>query len=171
MYVNWDERSMVALTKFKWYLVEDVLDYLHELRFYVINTPGKFSASYLPQLKDSRQREEMEPSNPLLHQIPASKILRFPNKQVFLCEAIGLWNLHLDWLQLGCNIMINTNRLERKYPDYETAGQLESYILQMINTLLQQLEAKTDFISQEVFESRYDLTWSVDQLDSNTSKE
>lgn len=160
MYSNWEEKSMLIPSMFNWYLVDDVIDYLHEVRTYVINTPGKFSASYMPKLKDNRHQDVVEPSSPLLFGIPASQNSRFPVDKVYLCEAIGECSQLLDRLQLACNIMVNTNRLERKYPEFDTAGRLEFYVLELISNMLQYIETREDLITQQIFENRYDLNWS-----------
>jgi hypothetical protein len=182
MYTNWEDNSMYVIGTLKWYSVTSVVEYLHELRQFIIDTPGKYGASYLPRLEEIAAAEigftvvdgilEEEGSRshnaPICkdrsdslgsHNLPASKDSRFPSDSSYICEAIGDWSLRLDKLALAANVMVNTNRLERKYRDFDTAGDVELYAIVSINQLLQMIHDHVSFINRDVFEQRYGLQW------------
>jgi hypothetical protein len=166
MYTNWEDNSMYVVDTLKWYPVSKVVEYLHELRKFIIETPGKYGASYLPRLEDIAEPQvdftvvdAPGSSSNGSHNIPASKDNRFPDEICYICEAIGEWGVRLDKLALAANIMVNPNRLERKYPDFDTAGVLEHYAIVSINQLLHMVHENVSFVNQEVFEERYGLKW------------
>ncbi|KAI9486518.1 MAG: hypothetical protein EXX96DRAFT_549360 [Benjaminiella poitrasii] len=170
MYVNWEEKAIQAIETLRWYRVSEVIKYLHDLRTFVIDTPGKYSPTYLPQLykiinsnkSEENENEENVDNNTISlnsFKLPASKTSRFANDTYWLCEAIGDWSLKLDILALTANVMINANRLERSYPDFTTAGDTEYHAIYLINEVLRLIEKEA--IDQRRFEEKYGLTWKV----------
>ncbi|ORE06209.1 hypothetical protein BCV72DRAFT_228662 [Rhizopus microsporus var. microsporus] len=155
MYTNWSSNS-ATFTTLKWYRVDTIASFLHELRQYIINTPGKFSATYLPK--------------PPKSELPASVNERFPGAEGWLCEAIGDWNAKFDCLLLAANVMVNVNRLDRKYPEYKTAGDAEYYCILSINELLHMIASPElgEVIKQSAFEQRYALEWYDDAEDAKS---
>lgn len=160
MYTNWEEQALDSLTAIKWYPVAVVVDYLNSLRQYLINTPGKISDSYIPML-GSGTEEETD-----IQVLPANKNQRFPPDIFYICEAIGDWGLKLDNIALLTNIMINTNRLERKYPNINTPGDLEDRAFTLMHDLMRMLQNRTHFINRQKFEARYDLSWTTSNAQS-----
>lgn len=177
MYLNWEEKSMYVIDSLKWYPVSKVVQYLHDLRRFIIDTPGKYGISYLPRLEDIAELLPTDltvtgttDNNGSLN-IPASKEHRFPYEICYICEAIGDWSLKLDKLALAANIMVNPSRLERKYPDLETAGDLEHYAIVVINQLLHMLSDRESFVNQEIFEELYGLQWVDSEEEVKTGRE
>jgi hypothetical protein len=155
MYTNWEEQALDSLTAIKWYPVTVVVDYLNSLRRYLINTPGKISDSYIPML-GSGIEEETD-----MQVLPAKKNQRFPPNTFYICEAIGSWGLKLDNIALLTNIMINTNRLERKYPNINSPGDLEDRAFTLMHNLMRMIQDRTHFINRSKFEARYNLSWTT----------
>ncbi|CEP12871.1 hypothetical protein [Parasitella parasitica] len=154
MYSNWEEQALNSLVAIKWYSVIEVIRYLDCLRLFIIMTPGKLSETYMPMLV---WEDEHDVHN---HGLPARKDARFPSDQVYICEAIGDWGLRLDNLALISSIMVNTNKLERKYPHVTTPGDLEQHALRMIDELRRMVQGRIDFINRQKFEARYNLDWT-----------
>lgn len=128
-----------------WYLASDVLKYVHELRNYILQTPGKLSPVYAPTLKPYDKLKLFQ------H--------RFPSDQYFICEGIGDWNHHLQRIQLLTSVVTNTNRILRGYEDINTVGEAETALLGGIAQVIQEYESVESLIDQAVFEDRYELTW------------
>lgn len=177
MYKNWKEQGLDSLTAIKWYRVSEVVQYLHDLRRYIICTPGKLSTSYMPMLQkeDSPIENEQEPeaqaegdvlmmlqNNEPIQGLPAKESQRFPLNEVYICEAIGEWGLKLDRLALMTSIMVNTNKLERRYSNVLTAGDLEEHGMAMIHDLMRMIVDRVDFVNRQKFETRYDLNWQME---------
>lgn len=152
----------------------EVVQYLHDLSRFIVCTPGKMSTSYLPMLQQEyaqvfRAQEPDAPSQGLAmiqqdtQDLPAKENQRFPSNQVYICEAIGEWGLKLDRLALMSSIMVNTNRLERRYSDVDTAGELEERGMLMIHELMRMIVDRVDFIDRQKFETRYDLSWQQEE--------
>lgn len=154
MYTNWEEQALDSLAAIKWYPVTEVVAYLNSLRQYLINTPGKLSRSYIPMLDRGTDEETY------IQVLPAKKNQRFPPNTFYICEAIGDWGLKLDNIALLTNIMINTNRLERKYPNINSPGDLEDRAFTLMHDLIRMLQDRTYFINRQKFEERYGLNWT-----------
>ncbi|KAI8639971.1 hypothetical protein BD408DRAFT_370687, partial [Parasitella parasitica] len=153
MYSNWEEQALDSLTTIKWYPVAEVIRYLDSLRRFIIMTPGKLSETYMPMLHRGGEHD-------MHHQdLPASKSERFPKYEAYICEAIGDWGLKLDSLALISSIVVNTNRLERKYPHVNSPGDLEQLALGIIHELRGMVQDRIDFVNRQKFEARYDLDW------------
>ncbi|CEG73740.1 hypothetical protein RMATCC62417_09063 [Rhizopus microsporus] len=60
--------------------------------------------------------------------------------------------------------MVNVNRLDRKYPEYKTAGDAEYYCILSINELLRMIASPElgEVIKQSAFEQKYALEWYDD---------
>lgn len=95
--------------------------------------------------------------------LPAKENQRFPSDGIYICEAIGEWGLKLDRLALMSNIMVNTNRLERRYPHVDTAGELEERGMVLIHELMRMIVDRVDFINRQTFETRYNLKWQQEE--------
>ncbi|KAG1150489.1 hypothetical protein G6F37_001351 [Rhizopus arrhizus] len=147
MYVNWDSQ-IEPISSLKWYKVDSFISYLHDVRQYLTQTIGKFSASYLP-----RSIEQV---------LPATANQRFPATESWLCEGLGEWSMKYDLLSLALNVALHPHRLERKYPEYETAGEVEYYCLMVINDLLHLLASpeEAQVVQRSVFEQKYGLRWA-----------
>ncbi|KAI7901674.1 uncharacterized protein BX663DRAFT_513646 [Cokeromyces recurvatus] len=164
MYVNWEAKSIQAIETLKWYPITRVIEYLHELRRFIIETPGKYSASYLPQLIKTTSDTIVDSTS--FYILPASRNKRFPSDMIYICEAVGDWSLKLDNLALAANIMVHTNRLDRKYPNFQEPGQVEYYALKLINELLSTIASQKNLCNQFIFEDKYGLQW--DEEDTST---
>lgn len=145
MYKNWEDT--ITFGKLYWYSVSNLVTFLHELRSLVItNHSAKTIALKLSSLENKV--------------LPASKFNRFPENDAYLCEGIGNLTERLDRLNLAVNVLVNPQRLERKYTEYKTVGEVEMYVLKSINQLLCELDQNTEMIiTREAFESRNRLTW------------
>lgn len=154
MYKNWEET--ITFGKFYWYSVSNLVTFLHELRSLVIsNHSAKTIALRLSSLENKV--------------LPASKYKRFPENDAYLCEGIGNLTERLDRLNLAVNVLVNPQRLERKYTEYKTVGEVEMYVLKSINQLLCELDQNTEMtITREAFESRNRLTW-IDSGSANST--
>lgn len=108
---------------------------------------------------DAHNIQQQQQDNQHTHGLPAQESQRFPSHEAYICEAIGEWGLKLDRLELTSSIMVNTNRLERRYPRVDTVGELEYQGLKMIHELMQMVADRVDFVSRQQFEARYDLNW------------
>lgn len=151
MYKNWEET--ITIPKFDWYPVSILVKFLHDLRDHIVSND---SAKVLPFKISSLEKTPL----------PASRNERFPENDAYLCEGIGDLTEKLDRLHLTINVLMNPQRLERKYMEYKTVGEVEMYILKSINQLLCELELKSDMIiTREAFESRHRLFW----MDSTTT--
>ncbi|KAK4511554.1 uncharacterized protein ATC70_012769 [Mucor velutinosus] len=184
MYTNWQEQGLDSFTAIRWYRVGAVVEYLHELRRYIICTPGKLSSTYMPMLQKeysqvydgeqdalSEGHAMAQQNNERTQGLPAKESQRFPAHEVYICEAIGDWGLMLDRLALMSSIMVNTNRLERRYPHVDTAGGLEEQGMVMIHKLMRMIVERVDFVNRQQFEARYDLNWQQEQEHEQTSQQ
>ncbi|GAN04282.1 hypothetical protein MAM1_0059d03742 [Mucor ambiguus] len=179
MYKNWQEQGLSSFTAIRWYRVEEVIQYLHDLRRYIIYTPGKMSSAYMPMLQkgDSQGCDEhgqgtedhgMPQRQAHEHKqgLPAKENQRFPSHEVYICEAIGEWGLKLDRLALMSSVMVNTNRLERGYSHVDTVGDLEEHVMVMLHGLKRMIVDRVDFVSRQQFEARYDLNWQAEEQEA-----
>lgn len=143
-YINWANEE-VFINTLQWIKVSDFIRYLHELIDFIINSSDKkCSQRHIPQTT----YEETPPIN---------ETDRFPKFEAFLCCGYGKWKIELDLLQLSINIMMNSNRLLRQYPDYNTDGEVEIYAISKIHHLLEL--AQEEYLQQFSFEHHFDLNW------------
>lgn len=151
MYKNWEESITIA--KFRWYSVSNLIKFLHDLRDHIISNNSSKVLPFKVSFLESKT-------------LPAAKSKRFPENDAYLCEGIGDLTEKLDRLYLTISVLMNPQRLERKYTEYKTVGEVEMYILKSINQLLCELELNTEMIiTREAFESRHRLFW----IDSSSS--
>ncbi|KAI9244925.1 hypothetical protein EDC94DRAFT_688272 [Helicostylum pulchrum] len=145
MYVNWEEKSPL-IHPYYWISIPELIKYLHDLRRYIICTPSKLSEAHVPKILET--------------ELVCTKSTRFPSDINYVCEGLGTWKITLDMLQLAANVMINKNKLERKYPIFQTAGEVEIFALEKINCLIYLIQQEHDVImNQLAFEKFYGLVW------------
>ncbi|CEP12585.1 hypothetical protein [Parasitella parasitica] len=154
MYRNWEEQDLNSLTTIKWYPIAKVISYLDNLRQFIIRSPGVPNESNMPMLHRGTEYD--------LHyqSLPARKNERFPVDEAYICEAIGDWGLKLDNLALISSVMINTNRLKRKYPKIDSPGDLEHLALEKVHEIRRMVQGKVDFVNRQIFEALYTLDWT-----------
>ncbi|KAI8388258.1 uncharacterized protein BYT42DRAFT_559486 [Radiomyces spectabilis] len=155
MYEGWSQRVEHACTLY-WYRVRDVLSYLHELRLYILDSPGKLSSTYIPRLVPIP--------------CPATRTTRFPDQGAYICEGFGHWNENIDHLTLFVSVMVYPHKLERVYGDLRSQGDLEIMVFQYMNDILRSLEMFHDVFTRESFERHYDLTWTEPPASPEESK-
>ena len=139
MYTNWTPQSALILSAFKWYTVNNTIDYLHKMRSCII---GKKMVHLL---------------NLISSEVKVDKQTRFPGDIVYLCEGIGTWNLWLDQLLLAKSILTKERSVEGS--SFKSMGQVELYALEKINQLLLCFSHEENVINQQRFESIYHLIW------------
>lgn len=145
VYSNWKECYFTTqLTTLKWYSVQCLIDYLHDLRSHILQQRGTPRDLKTPILT----------SMPL----PASEKQRFEGCHV--SEAVGDYGYKLDELSLKF-IKLSNNGCHRL--PLTTAA--ESEVLEMINDMLKALESKKDILDQRTFEDRYGLIWKTTTLE------
>jgi hypothetical protein len=155
MYSNWNNK----FNTLHWYSIEKLVEYLHNLRHFIINISSKNNITKVPHLESSV--------------LPATENKRFPQDSYYICEGMGTWSLKLDMLNLSMHIMVDPDRLsKRKYLQYQTAGEAEVYAITLINQLLKDIAATTPgddddssaIVTQNMFEKQYGFVWlSIDQ--------
>ncbi|KAI7898150.1 uncharacterized protein BX663DRAFT_525862 [Cokeromyces recurvatus] len=173
MYINWKEQassSILLSSSLKWYRVEELISYLHDLRSSILDGNSytiKRTHNYPSILHCSR------------HKIPASETKRFPIKAFYFCEGLGDWDWQkMDLLILLYNLLIFPNEQEvtlatithdsfifHNHHLLDNTGSIELTILMIINQILQSIEAnyRKDAITLNKFEADCKLIWVNDQ--------
>ncbi|KAL9554392.1 hypothetical protein MBANPS3_002837 [Mucor bainieri] len=134
----------------KWYSVQCIIDYLHDLRSHILEPGGTRKDPKIPTLT----------STPL----PATEKQRFEG--CYVCEAIGDYGFKLDEIRLrvsklsnnGCHRLLSTSDAEIN-------------VLCMIHEIRKAIESKKDVMDQCAFEARYGLIWRTNALEDTTPTE
>lgn len=137
-YNNWDTQFPLIPESLMWYRTNNLIYYLHHLRHYIMDNEHSFPI--------------------LLHYpIPATEYCRFPDDTSYMCEGIGDWNMHLDFILLCVNILKKVKCIEDSH--FKTFGEVEMVILEKINVLLQSVTQEDNLMTRARFEEMYKLVW------------
>ncbi|KAF1804381.1 hypothetical protein FB192DRAFT_1457475 [Mucor lusitanicus] len=141
VYINWKESSfIIQIPTLKWYSVQCLIDYLHELRTHILQRGGAHRDLKAPILA----------STPL----PASEKRRFEG--YYVSEAVGDYGYKLDEIELNF-IKLSNNGCHR----LSSISSAELNVLHMIHNMLKDIERKKDIVDQCAFEDRYGLMWKT----------
>lgn len=155
MYRDWNKRAQAAGGNLKWYRLQELVAYIHGLREYMINSIGKRSEAYTYKLQPVS--------------CPATRISRFPENEMYICEGVGDWCRQIDQLLLLVSILLHPNKLDREYYNLKTKGDAEMAFLDTVSHLLHEIEALNDVIDRSTFETRYNLKWISNPQASSSS--
>lgn len=142
MYENWSNDMQHRICMLKWYKLKDVLVYIHTIQHRLVD--GKTWCA-IPKLQD--------------YPCPANESLRFPEKEAYICEAVGDWSSIFCKLQLLLGILKDHSKLYEYYPGVHSVGEVETTIVDLTHDILQNIEIFKDIFTRNSFEARYSLAW------------
>ncbi|GAN06231.1 hypothetical protein MAM1_0116d05711 [Mucor ambiguus] len=146
VYINWSESSFIIQSAaFKWYSVECLIDYLHDLRAHILQQGGT--------------RKDLKTSILASTPLPATEKQRFEG--CYVCEAVGDYGYKLDEIGLKF-IKLSNNKCHR----VSSTSEAELDVLGIIHDMLKSIESKKDIMDQCTFEARYGLMWKTTSEDT-----
>ncbi|KAI9473703.1 MAG: hypothetical protein EXX96DRAFT_579017 [Benjaminiella poitrasii] len=183
MYINWNRCTSLSILSpsLRWYPVEELITYLHDLKSYILYNNSNSAAvkSYNCQLPTLRC---------FSHKLPATETRRFPLKTFYLCEGIGNWarqemdvlfSIHTLLLsadqQVEPEIVIKDEGLDYSAVSIHQSmseGHIEINTLMIINQILKSIEVndRNNIITLKDFEARSKLIWIDDQMSHDVMK-
>ncbi|KAI9316902.1 hypothetical protein BX666DRAFT_2027709 [Dichotomocladium elegans] len=146
-YNNWSSRPEALRSNFRWFPLSQLIRYIQEVRNLVLRLPPQ-----QPMVSGSI-------AEPPVTVCPVGQNQRFPENELFVCDALGDWGQKIDEFQLMCSILRSPTKLQRKYKNINTIGDVDYHVLVIASGLLKDAEQQHAVIDRTFFESRYCLQW------------
>ena len=142
----WSENFKVQSYAFaKWYKVLDLVNVLEEVKEYELeNYQGKRAA--LTKILGTGKK---------LNEIPINNLIRFPEHQLFVCDAIGSWKTDITSLRINLSYVERDESNGQGKQDYNRHCSL----FETIDSMLTKIRSKENLIDRTEFESFMELTW------------